>query len=142
MEAQLQTTRPVVVTWWRWCNDIASNHYRQWIKTPLMMRSQIRISDEIPNRMHPVEDYIFPRTYELQRDVLWLTAHDIVFGFCRTKLFVHDVFSFCPNIVVVMVRFILYSRWEIRHGSIFQNVFCHSSNDFRALLKMLWQKCW
>ena len=57
------------------------------------------------------ENHIFKRAYEFQRDVLWVTAHDIVFGFCRTKLFVHDVFSVCPNSIIVVVRLILYSRW-------------------------------
>ena len=38
METQLKTTCPTVVQWWRWCNDLADEHYRDWIKAPLLKR--------------------------------------------------------------------------------------------------------
>ena len=65
MEAQLRTTRPSVVQWWRWCNDLVDEHYRDWIKTPLLERGQIKVHAVLPIKFQPIEDWLFPRILTL-----------------------------------------------------------------------------
>ena len=39
MEAQLRTTRRVVMEWWQWSYARAEIHYDHWLKSPLLQES-------------------------------------------------------------------------------------------------------
>ena len=61
VEAQLRTTRRVVMEWWQWSYAGAEIYYNHWLKLPLLQRNQIKISEDIPMRFQTVEDWFFPR---------------------------------------------------------------------------------
>ena len=54
VEAQLHTTRKVVMEWWQWSYAGAEIYYNHWIKLPLLQRNQIKISEDIPMRFQTV----------------------------------------------------------------------------------------
>ena len=58
METQLKTTRRVVVDWWRWSNSCAEQHYKTWLRTPIMERNQLKLTpDTLPRRRESIEDW-------------------------------------------------------------------------------------
>ena len=61
VEAQLRTTRKVVMEWWQWSYAGAEIYYNHWLKLPLLQRNQIKISEDMPMRFQTVEDWFFPR---------------------------------------------------------------------------------
>ena len=61
VEAQLRTTRRVVMEWWQWSYAGAEIYYNHWLKLPLLQRNQIKISEDMPMRFQTVEDWFFPR---------------------------------------------------------------------------------
>ena len=48
VEAQLRTTRKVVMEWWQWSYAGAEIYYNHWLKLPLLQRNQIKISAVSP----------------------------------------------------------------------------------------------
>ena len=60
VEAQLRTTRRVVMEWWQWSYAGAEIYYNHWLKLPLLKRNQIKISEDMPMRFQTVEDCFFP----------------------------------------------------------------------------------
>ena len=61
VEAQLRTTRKVVMDWWKWSYAGAEIYYNHWLKLPLLHRNQIKITEDMPVRFQTVEDWFFPR---------------------------------------------------------------------------------
>ena len=51
VEAQLRTTRKVVITWWQWSYASAEIYYNHWLELPLLQRNQIKISDDFALRL-------------------------------------------------------------------------------------------
>ena len=60
-EAQLRTTRKVVMEWWKWSYAGAEIYYNHWLKLPLLQRNQKKITEDMPIRFQTVEDWFFPR---------------------------------------------------------------------------------
>ena len=59
VEAQLCTTRKVVMEWWQWSYAGAEIYYNHWLKLPLLQRNQIKISEDMPMRFQTVEEWFF-----------------------------------------------------------------------------------
>ena len=55
VEAQLRTTRKVVMEWWQWSYAGAEIYYNHWLKLPLLQRNQIKISEDMPMRFQNME---------------------------------------------------------------------------------------
>ena len=61
VEAQLRTTRKVVMDWWKWSYAGAEIYFNHWLKLPLLQRNQIKITEDMPVRFQTVEDWFFTR---------------------------------------------------------------------------------
>ena len=80
VEAQLRTTRRVVMEWWQWTYAGAERYYNHWLKLPLLQRNVLNIIDVMPVKYQTVEDcfiQVFALCLEAERccgagaDIWW-----------------------------------------------------------------------